>query len=390
VSTLQRPYDRSVGTLDGVYPGGRPRLLYVITRAERGGAQTHVLDLALGIREQFEVHVATGEEGFLTDACRQQSIPVYVLPHMKRDIRPFHDLRALYDLGRLMRRLEPALVHAHTFKAGFLGRFLAKRLKIPSIYTAHLWPFGEGAPLQWRVAAPLCERMAAGWCDKIISVSELGAQEAMRFKIGGPPKLVSIVNGIPDHPARARLDHEKGLSCTMVARFAPFKDHGLLLRAFARIPGESRLKLVGDGSTNSFARDLAKDLGIRERVEFKGSRGDVAEVLAQTDVFVLASKKEALPISILEAMRAGLPVVASDVGGVSEEVIDGETGFVVTPGSVDEMTTALTRLLTDKALRITMGRAGRRRFEQLFRADKMIERTEAVYTQVLEARLAGR
>ncbi len=123
----------------------------------------------------------------------------------------------------------------------------------------------------------------------------------------------------------------------MVARFTDFKDHGVLLRAFARVPEGIRLKLVGDGETLDAARKLAEDLGIRGRVEFKGSRGDVPEILAQSDIFVLASKTETLPISILEAMRAGLPVVASDVGGVSEEVVDGETGILVSPGSVERI-----------------------------------------------------
>ena len=175
----------------------------------------------------------------------------------------------------------------------------------------------------------------------------------------------------------------------MVARFADFKDHGVLLRAFARVPGEARLKLVGDGDTLDAARRLAQDLGIRERVEFKGSRADVPEILAETDVFVLASKIEMLPISILEAMRAGLPVIASDVGGVSEEVIDEETGLLVEPGSVDELAAALTRLLGDRKLRISMGKSGRTRFERVFQADRMLEKTGSIYRQVLEARMPG-
>jgi glycosyltransferase involved in cell wall biosynthesis len=129
-------------------------------------------------------------------------------------------------------------------------------------------------------------------------------------------------------------------------------------------------------------------LGIRERVEFKGARSDVPEILAQTDVFVLASKTETLPISILEAMRAGLPVIASDVGGISEEVVDGETGLLVPAGSVEELSNALQRLLADKQLRVAMGRAGRRRFERVFRADTMINRTQQLYQEVLAGRFA--
>jgi glycosyltransferase involved in cell wall biosynthesis len=173
----------------------------------------------------------------------------------------------------------------------------------------------------------------------------------------------------------------------MVARFSDLKDHALLLRAFSKVPGAVRLKLVGDGDTLAAAISLSKALGIRERVEFKGSRADVPEILAQTDVFVLASKAETLPISILEAMPAGLPVIASDVGGVSEEVLNGKTGLLVPPGSVEELSRALRRLLSDKVLRMMMGRAGRRRFEEMFLADTMIEHTQAAYRQVLGERL---
>jgi glycosyltransferase involved in cell wall biosynthesis len=367
----------------------RPKLLYLITRAERGGAQSHVLDLARGMREQFDSEVATGEEGFLTDTCREEGIPVHVVPGLEREIKPFDDWRGLGELIKLMRRIKPDIVHAHTFKAGFLGRLAAKRLKIAALYTVHMWPFGRAVPLSWRIAAPHCERMAARWCDRIISVSDLGARTAAEHRICDPSKVVAVLNGIADHPGRARLDHDQGLSCTMVARFTGFKDHALLLRAFARVPGEARLKLVGDGDTLPAAKRLAEELGIRERVEFKGSRGDVPEILAQTDVFVLASKTETLPISILEAMRAGLPVIASDVGGVSEEVVDGETGLLVSSGSVEELSSALNRLLTDKTLRMTMGRAGRKRFEKLFVADTMIGRTRELYEQVLDERLAG-
>jgi glycosyltransferase involved in cell wall biosynthesis len=390
MSALLEASHASVSILDPSPSAKRPRLLYLITRAEHGGAQTHVLDLALGVRDQYDVEIATGEEGFLTDACREHRIPVHVVPYLEREIKPLSDLRGLRELIRLMRHVQPDLVHAHTFNAGFLGRLAASYLKIASLYTVHMWPFGRAVPLSWRVVAPICERLAARCCNRIISVSALGASLATKKKICDFSQIVSILNGIPDHPARAHLDREKNLSCSMVARFTHFKDHALLLRAFAQVPGEARLKLVGDGETMPAAKKLAEDLGIRDRVEFKGARGDVPEILAQTDIFVLASKTETLPISILEAMRAGLPVIASDVGGVSEEVLDGETGFLVASGSVEELSAALQRLLADKELRIAMGRAGRKRFERFFQSDGMIERTSALYEQVLAETLAVR
>jgi glycosyltransferase involved in cell wall biosynthesis len=370
--------------------GRRTRILYLVTRAERGGAQAHVLDMAVGMNGLFEVVVATGEEGFLTEACREQSIPVHVVPNLRREIKPLADLLSLQVLVKLMRRTQPDIVHAHTFKAGFLGRLAAKRLKIACVYTVHMWPFGDGVPMSWRLTAPACERLAARWCDRVITVSEVGAKLASKHNICDLSKVTSIWNGIPDHPARARLERETDLRCTMVARFTAFKDHALLLRAFARVPGDARLVLAGDGGTLAAAKALAAQLGIAERVEFAGVRSDVPDVLARSDVFVLASKQETLPISILEAMRAGLPVIATDVGGIPEEVIHEETGLLVRPGSVEDLSAALSRLLGSRTLRTSMGRAGRKRFEKMFLAQTMISKTAALYDEVLQERFSRR
>jgi glycosyltransferase involved in cell wall biosynthesis len=369
---------------------GRTRVLYLVTRAERGGAQAHVLDLAVGMNGLFDVVVATGEEGFLTEACREQSIPVHVVPNLRREIKPIADLLSLRVLAQLMRRTQPDIVHAHTFKAGFLGRLAAKRLKIACVYTVHMWPFGDGVPMSWRLTAPACERLAARWCDRVITVSEVGARQASKHKICDQAKVTSIWNGIPDHAARARLERETELRCTMVARFTGFKDHALLLRAFAGVPGNARLVLAGDGSTLAAAKALARQLGIDERVEFAGVRSDVPELLERSDVFILASKQETLPISILEAMRAGLPVIATNVGGIPEEVIHEETGLLVRPGSVEDLSAALIRLLGNRTLRTEMGRAGRKRFEKMFQAQTMITKTAALYGEVLRERFSRR
>lgn len=381
----------SVASLETVTaPQRRPRLLYIVTRAEHGGAQAHVLDLAMGMSKLFDVQVATGEEGYLTESCRERAIRVHLVSHLEREISPFKDLRGMRELAKLMKRIRPDIVHAHTFKAGFLGRFAAKRLKIPCVYTVHMWPFGGAVPLSWRLSAPFCERLAARWCDRLISVSEMGVTVAAEHKICHSSKITLISSGISDDSARARLDRDTDLRCTMVARFTYFKDHALLLRAFSRLSGETRLLLVGSGETLPAAKKLAEELGIRNRVEFTGARSDVPKLLSQSDVFVLASKQETLPISILEAMRAGLPVIASNIGGISEEVIDGETGLLVPPGSVEALSAALERLLGNKQLRMSMGRAGRRRFEDLFLAETMIKRTGALYKSVLEARSVRR
>jgi glycosyltransferase involved in cell wall biosynthesis len=363
---------------------GKPRILYLVTRAERGGAQTHVLDLACSMRPDFEVSVATGEEGFLTEACRERAIPVYVLPHLQRQVRPIADARAFGEIWQLIRKLRPDLLHLHTFKAGFLARLAGRILGIPSVYTIHAWLYGTAAVSRFSSAlSGPCERMAARWCERIITVSRAGARVLRGHRIGSPSKLVTIHNGLPDCSEQARLSPIETPVITMVARFIEGKDHDLLLRAFARIPKGPRLRLVGDGPTRTSVESLARELGIQEQVDFLGNRDDVASLLVTSDVFVLASRSEMLPISILEAMRAGLPVIASDVGGVGEAIAHNENGFLVPSGSVSALAQALTDLTNDYALRLRMGQAGRQRFTDQFLSSSMQKRTRCIYWDVL-------
>ena len=362
----------------------KPRILYIITQARRGGAQSHVLDLACSMRRDFEVVIATGEEGILTSSCRKSGIPVHIVPHLERRIRPPVDARAFWEILNLIRRLQPHLIHAHTFKAGFLGRLAGRLLGVPSIYTIHTWLFGTQAmsPLCSALGAP-CERLAANWCDRVITVSEAGARLVRKHRIAPQSKVVTIHNGIPDCSERAHPLDNRSPVITMVACFAEVKDHDVLLHAFAQIPPGPCLRLIGDGPKRAISERLAHDLKIQDRVEFLGDRGDVAPLLASSDVFVLASKFEMFPLSILEAMRAGLPVVASDVGGVREAVVHGETGFLVPSGSIPALAQALMHILSNVDLHLHFAHAARQRFIERFLYTQQEGRTRSVYLDVL-------
>ncbi len=363
------------------------KILYVITRAERGGAQMHVRDLIANLPPGFRAVVATGETGFLCDEAAKLGVPVRLLRELTHPIRPIKDFRALLAIARLIRREAPDLVHAHTSKAGLLARLAARLTATPVVFTAHAWSFADGMPrLQRWISIPLERLAAAAAAGKIITVSEANTAMAMRRSIANTGTLVRIWNGVPDVSGRALPGKRRSLTLIMAARFAPPKDHLLLLRALVKVKGDWRLLLVGDGPTRSLVEKTALDLGLADRIEFLGLRGDIDELLTRADVFVLPSKWEGLPLSILEAMRAGLPVIATDVGGVAEAVTDGVTGYLTPPGDVVQLRDRIQQLIASPDLLPKMALSARRRYEQDFRIETMVQKTVAVYRQLVAAK----
>ena len=175
----------------------------------------------------------------------------------------------------------------------------------------------------------------------------------------------------------------------MVARFSNQKDHETLFKALAGVAEPFQMTLVGDGPLFESTRQLAKDLGVASQVEFLGNRRDVPDILAGAQVFVLSSLWEGFPISILEAMRAGLPVVATDVGGVAEAVIDGETGFITPPGDAEALGNTIQHLLSDPILRDSMGEKGRKRYVEHFGRTQMLAKTARVYSNLVRESVAA-
>lgn len=358
------------------------KILYIITRSDHGGAQVAVLDLVRNLPSEYRPVVAAGEYGFLQEECDKVGIPFRYVPGLVQPMRPFRDLKALWYLRGMIRRVKPDIVHVHTSKAGLLGRVAAWLNGTPSVFTAHTWSFDEGVPrLRRWISIPL-ERMAATLCDKIITVSDANTEKAIRSSVTKRSNLVRIWNGVPDSPFRAAPGTHSTPTIIMVARMVPQKDFANLLEAVSTLPGKWRMKLVGDGPNRPHLQAQCTALGLDERVEFLGNREDVAMLLSQADIFVLSTNWEGLPISILEGMRAGLPVVASDVGGVKEQVIHGETGFITRPRDPADLRAHLQVLLESPGFMARMGEAGRRRFEAEFRIDMSVNKTVEIYQSV--------
>lgn len=360
----------------------KAKILLTITRGERGGAQMHVLELVGGLRERFGFRVVVGDDEFLAGALRMLGVDVVVLPELRRAVSPVADARALSALRREVRAFRPALVHTHSSKAGILGRLAARAEGVPSVHTAHAWSFSDGLSPARRAGSIPVEWLVGRMTARFITVSEADAEVGTRWGVARPEQVRVVHNGIGDVPERAAPDAAGVPVLTMVARLAPPKDPTALLQALAGIDTPWRLRFVGDGPDRAAVEAAVDTLGLRSRVELLGVRADIPQLLASSHVGLLVSRQEGFPLVLLEAMRAGLPVVASDVGGIREAVTDGVTGHLVPRGDVDTLRLKLAALVSDPEARRRLGDAGRRAYEARFTLEAMLRGTAAVYDEV--------
>ncbi|MEE9386774.1 MAG: glycosyltransferase family 4 protein [Nannocystaceae bacterium] len=361
------------------------RVALIITRSDAvGGAQIHVRDLAQALKEDgHDPVVLAGERGPLFGMLDDVGVEHRALS-MVRELSPLRDLGAIIELRRQLSVLRPDVVALHSSKAGILGRLAARKLGLPVVFTAHGWAFATSKNGVREKTYLWLERLCARHCDGIITVSEHARRLALENGVGTPDLVRTIHNGVPD--VLPRLQSEPGVfppRIVVVARLQPPKDYGTLFAALTNLRALPwSLRWIGDGPRRVHAERLAARLGLHGRVTFSGSSVTVDDELSRAQVFVLTSLHEGFPLSILEAMRAGLPVVATDVGGIPESVDHGRTGLLVAPQDETSLTEALGRLLQDAALRKDMGAAGRTRYERKFDVARQYAATLRFYREV--------
>jgi glycosyltransferase involved in cell wall biosynthesis len=335
----------------------KPRLLVVITLAEAGGAQTSVSLLLPGLTRQFDVTVAAHGSGPLREAAEAAGVPFVELEHVRRSINPLRDMFGLVELVRLCRRIRPDVIHAHSSKAGLLGRLAGAFAGVPvRIVTVHGWSFAAyGGLPAWCFRQ--AERLAQHFTTAVICVADSTREQGLAARACAAGRTVVIHNAIdvPSFVARVRADGPPRI--VSVARFAYPKDYGTLAAALGRVQPDFRAILVGDGPERPEVAAALQRAGLASRVEILGDRRDVPALLAESDIFVLSSRSEGFPISILEAMAAALPVVATNVGGVAEAVAHEETGLLVPAADPAALAEALELLIEDPELRGRLGTA---------------------------------
>ncbi len=365
------------------------KLLYIITRSDSiGGASLHVRDLAAAMQHRgHDVHLLVGgTEGPFFPILAKAGLSVTPMPNLVRPVSPWKDIRCIGDLQNQIRVRTPNLVHCHSSKAGILGRYAAHRQKTPAIFSAHGWSFTDGIPSRSAAAYRILERRAATWCDKILCGCHRDREMGLRAGIGDKDKIETLWYGVRDlDEARMAEPAVAPPKMVMVARFEQQKDHGTLIDALGRVKDIPwTIDLVGDGSLLPAMKAKSTHLGLANRINFVGAQ-PTKEYLLTSQLFLLITNWEGLPLSTLEAMQVGLPLIGTDVGGIPEQISDGQSGYIVPRGDVERLAQRLRVLLADGDLRARFGAAGKARFEADFRFERMIDRVEAVYQRVIDS-----
>jgi glycosyltransferase involved in cell wall biosynthesis len=318
----------------------------------------------------------------MTERAEAAGLPVWIMP-----LRPGLDLAWVFAFARRLRRERIDVFHSHEFAMNVFGGAAALLARVPALSTIHGRSYASE-----RTRRVLAYRALRRLGIPIIAVSEdLAGFLAQALKLARS-SLAVVHNGIPLPPlvpaaertarraaARSAIGvPADGPLLVAVGNLYPVKDHATLLRAFAQLPG-ARVAIAGRGEEEARLRELAAELGLSDRLHLLGLRDDIETVLAAGDVFVQPSLSEGLPLAVLEAMAASLPVVATRVGGVAEAVEDGETGYLVPSADPAGLAAALRRVLEASDRGAAFGALGRRRAETEFSVAVMADRYRALY-----------
>jgi len=396
-------------------PLPKKRILYAVTKSNGGGAQAYVLMLARGAREAgAQVSVMAGsadgrsateradtgtEEvtgdipGFLFSELVAEGIRTIPLSRIQRDVAGASEWRAFKELLAVIRAEKPDVLHLNSSKMGVLGGLAGRVAGVKRIiFTAHGWPSKEPRPFLWKVMAWLGSWLTIVFAHKVIVVSQddLRTAPVVFFR----DKLALVHNGIGDFARASRSDARAALAAhapalsgysqwlLMNAELHPNKGIGTAIRALAELaPKHPSLALVvcGQGDRLAYLTELARLLDVSDRVFLLGFVPHAREYLCAADIYLLPSLKEGLPIALLEAGLASLPVVASNIGGIPEVITDQKTGLFMPRGNTHILAKCIEFLFKDPEKAARFGSSLREEVLKKFSGGEMVSKTLALY-----------
>lgn len=391
------------------------KVIHVITRFDKGGSAENTLLTVRGLdKEIYDAILVKGlsiESNMAEDEVRaveksvreakREGISIITIPSLIRRIHPFYDLKAFFALIKTLRYEHPHIVHTHTSKAGILGRWAAFFARVPIIiHTPHGHVFWGYSGRRKTLFYVILERLTACITDKIIALTQQEKKDHLHFHIASEDKFTVVHSGI--NPGKffntsvdsAVMKRELGIPADNLVvgtagRLTPVKGHRYLIEAARKIINtrpDTTFVFLGDGELLDELKNAASNLGIEENVRFPGWRLDVAEAMSIFNIFVLPSLNEGMGRVLVEAMALGKPIVASNVGGIPDLVVDGENGFLVPAGDIETMVARINDLLESMEKREKMGGNGKK-IAVNFSADVMVHKIDRLYAELLKKKM---
>ena len=377
------------------------RVLQIITVLGTGGATKVVLDIATHFNNHpgFEIEILTGpippDRTDLTHLARNQGIPIRTVPTLINHIDPLVNARAVVDIRRIIAQGNYDIVHTHSSVAGIVGRIAARTTRSGAVvHHVHGWGIQDEMSTGTRLLYLNLERLCAILSDRLVAVSKTDIQKAQTYHIAKEKKMALIYNGIELEAFRQPVDElqlrtELGLDpqsklVGMIGRLDKQKNPLDFIRAAAIVSEQYenvQFLLIGDGPLHAQCDDLVKELDLNERFFSLGFRSDVARILPILTITALSSLWEGLPITFMESMSAGKPIVANNVDGASDVVINGETGFLVRAHQPEEMAERILFLLDNEEQCNQMGRVAQERSND-FSRQRMVNQIESLYKEL--------
>lgn len=367
------------------------KVLHIVTLSEMGGAQRVVHQLATRVdRKRFDVTVACGTGGDLVAWLRRDGIRVIELPEMRRAVSPFWDLMVLFRLWWIIRKENYDLVHCHSTKAGVIGRIAARLAGVKKIvFTAHGWSVREDDHWLLRVAYGFVEWMMSHLTTTLVCVCNHDAQLTSKWRLRTQVEV--IYNGVELNPTVSdtkQVQASAPLVVGFVGRLAYPKDPLRFVNAAAAYRdkyGSSvpvKFQIIGDGPLLDQVKDLVAARKLGTTVEILGKRDDAVNLMKDMAVVCLLTRREGLPLVVLESLSVGTPVVASAVGGISEVVQHNSCGLLVDDTAGPEEIAEAIHLLCSQPSRLQlMGKQGIARVRRHFSISHMVKSYERVYLQ---------
>ncbi len=386
------------------------KIVHIITRLILGGAQENTLITCKVLAQRgHDVTLVTGPalgpEGELFNQAQGQDYKVVVVDRLRRAINPFNDAVSYFRIKKLLRQLQPDIVHTHSAKAGILGRFAGNKLKTQNpklkiVHTLHglaFHPYQSEALNKFYIAI---EKSAAKRTDSFISVADAMTAQSTAVGIGRPEQYVTAYSAIDEDDFLEPISQERrndfrrkhgiaedSVVLVTVARLFMLKGHEYIIES-ARELSERFANciwlFVGDGNLSGHYKQQARDLGLADRIKFTGllPPSQVPLAIQSSDVLVHCSLREGLARTLPQAMLCARPAISFDVDG-AREVVNENTGRLIEPKNVEQLINACAELIEDKDLRKMLGKAGRESVKKKFAPDTMVDTIEVVYRKLL-------